>query len=37
MLYGYLDNALFFLYVRDPDLTKDDVLAIAQSIAPIDG
>ena len=29
MLYGYLDNALFFLYVRDPDLTKDDVLAIA--------
>lgn len=35
MLYGYIDNTLFFLYARDPELTKDEVLAIAQSIAPI--
>lgn len=35
MLYGAIDNALFFLYVRDPALTKDDVLAIAHSIAPL--
>lgn len=35
MLYGAIDNALFFLYVRDPALTKNDVWEIAQSIAPI--
>ena len=35
MLYGQIDNAMFWLYVRDPDLTKDDVLKIADSISPM--
>ena len=36
MLYGQIDNAMFWLYVRDPDLAKDDVLKIADSIAPLE-
>ena len=35
MLYGQIDNAMFWLYVRDPDLAKDDVLKIADSISPM--
>lgn len=36
MLYRQIDNAMFWLYVRDPDLAKDDVLKIADSIAPLE-
>ena len=36
MLYVQIDNAMFWLYVRDPDLAKDDVLKIADSIVPLE-